>query len=499
MKYRVKFYLCGIIFFFFLGGIMSGLSLFNEVNGYNMSVSKYNNELNTLGISWSQAELVSIESTSDSYFPSVEIDKSGNIYVVWEDKTAYSGSQWDWDIFYKYRDINTGYWSPVEVVSIESTGDSWNPAIAVDDSGNVHVTWEDYSFYGGSGWDKDIFYKRWNSTTKTWTSVEVISIGSTSGCAYPTIAVDLYGNVHIAWSDWLSNEERYGWYILYKYWTAADGSWSTIEPVFDVNTSNSDLPSIKTDAIGNVHIAWTDYRNYKSSGMDSDIYYNVRNSTTNTWGVTEVVSKESSGDSSLPKIVITDSGEVHITWEDKTAYEDSGIDLDIFYKYRDVLGSWKNTETVSTESTDDSWHPTLAVDNHGKVHIVWRDATNYNKAGTDWDIFYKYRDNNTAVWSETEVVSKESNSMCGYPVIVVDNLSYAHILWEDYMNVGDTGSDMDIFYKKQVYNNENPYDFPLDNILPLMKFPQTVTAFFILIIVGIVLLVLIIFARKKAK
>jgi hypothetical protein len=36
-----------------------------------------------------------------------------------------------------------------------------------------------------------------------------------------------------------------------------------------------------------------------------------------------------------------------------------------------------------------SWNPTIAVDEAGYVHIAWEDATDYNGAGADFDIFYK--------------------------------------------------------------------------------------------------------------
>jgi hypothetical protein len=50
---------------------------------------------------------------------------------------------------------------------------------------------------------------------------------------------------------------------------------------------------------------------------------------------------------------------------------------------------WTTVEVVSTESTGNSDVPSLAIDDEGNLHIVWRDATNYAGSGSDWDIFYK--------------------------------------------------------------------------------------------------------------
>ena len=62
---------------------------------------------------------------------------------------------------------------------------------------------------------------------------------------------------------------------------------------------------------------------------------------------------------------------------------------------------WTTTNVISTESTDNSDYPSLAVDAAGNVHIVWEDITNYDGAGTDPDIFYKYWDVDSSSWSVT--------------------------------------------------------------------------------------------------
>ena len=46
------------------------------------------------------------------------------------------------------------------MVSTESWDFSFAPTIAVDDAGNVHIAWEDWTNYSDSGTDYDIFYKR---------------------------------------------------------------------------------------------------------------------------------------------------------------------------------------------------------------------------------------------------------------------------------------------------------------------------------------------------
>jgi len=49
---------------------------------------------------------------------------------------------------------------------------------------------------------------------------------------------------------------------------------------------------------------------------------------------------------------------------------------------------------VSTESTEESWSPSLDIASSGTVHVAWWDSTNYydpnsGSCGSDYDIFYK--------------------------------------------------------------------------------------------------------------
>ncbi|NVM55244.1 MAG: Ig-like domain-containing protein, partial [Candidatus Helarchaeota archaeon] len=221
----------------------------------------------------------------------------------------------------------TGTWTQTEVISTESTRSSCVPTIAIDRFGNLHVTWEDKTNYGGAGVDRDIFYKRWNATLDTWTTTEVVSTESTDDSGDPTIAVDGSGNIHIVWHE---------------------------------NSS------------------------YGNSGTDYDTFCKHFNASTGTWTITEVVTKESTNHALWPSIATDGAGHLHVVWRDYSNYNGAGTDLDTFYKcWNATTGTWTPPEVVSTGSTYDIHFPTLAVDTFGSVHVVW-DEYNY-----DGDIFYK--------------------------------------------------------------------------------------------------------------
>ena len=339
-------------------------------------------------------------------------------------------------------------WFITEVVSTESASNSWDASLAVDTSGNVHIAWNEQTDYSGSGSDYDILYKRWE-TTSSWTTTEIVSTESINDSFKPDLTVDSAGNVHIAWID-LGDYAGSGtdWDILYKYWNASTSVWNATEVVSTESTSDSQYASLAVDSWGNVHIAWMDETDYAGSGSDWDVFYKLWDSSSSAWNATEVVSTESTSDSNFPSLAVDSLGSVHIAWNDLSDYAGSGTDWDIFYKYWNVSTSvWNTTEVVSTESTSDSWDASLAVDIQGNIYMAWMDETNYAGAGTDKDIFYKYFDAVTSVWNVTEVVSTESTSDSRMPSLAVDSAGFVHIAWEDYTDYTPSGTDADIFCK----------------------------------------------------
>jgi len=197
---------------------------------------------------------------------------------------------------------------------------------------------------------------------------------------------------------------------------------------------------------GTVHIAWHDYTDYDDAGSDYDIFYKMWEPGTG-WGTTEVISTESTGNSANPSLGVGPYGTVHIAWFDETDYDDAGSGYDIFYKgWRRVTG-WGTTEVVSTESTGNSEFPSLGVGPDGTVHIAWYDYTDYDDAGWGYDIFYKRWEPGRG-WGTTEVVSTESTTHSKFPSLGVGPDGTVHIAWHERSDYDASGSDYDIFYKR---------------------------------------------------
>lgn len=341
----------------------------------------------------------------------------------------------------KSIDRSSWFWQDTEVISVDATLNSRYPEIAIDSKNNVHLVWEEWT--GGY----DIHYSMWNYQTKIWS--DTTNIAPLSGIAErPSIAIDQSDNVHVVWND---DYDYYGtsgseWDIVYSMKPADSDSWTDVEVVSSESTGVSVLPTIDIDGSGNLHVVWYDGTDLLGCGTDADVFYKKWHSASSSWGTTEVVSTESSLISLIPEVCATEDGYAFVTWNDDANYDGCGVDRDIFFKRRNPSGTWSSTEVISWLSSDQSEYVDIDCDSDGKIHIVWNDYADMKDSGSDIDIFYSYYDPNLSTWLEPEVVSKVSTMSSSQATINVDVKGDIHILWHDTVPYGGSGSDYDVLY-----------------------------------------------------
>jgi hypothetical protein len=297
-----------------------------------------------------------------------------------------------------FVNIDKSNWdyTDLELISVGMTMTSDVPDMVVDSQGNIHIVWLDYSNYFGSGTDGAIFYKYYDVSTETWSGIYFISDESGAGAVSvnPAIAIDLQDNLHVVWGD----------------------------------TST-----------------------YGSSGGDKDILYRCRNSSTQLWQTTEVVSTESTSTSYDADIAVDHDGNVSVVWSDVTDYGGAGsADTDIFFKRRLLAtDTWTTTEVVSTLSDTSSEDVSLDIDRGGKVHVVWSSIANAYGAGPDWDLVYSIYDPSGDTWSTTELLTYFSGEYSRKSSISIDDEDNVHLCWEEMEDIqGSSDIDIDIAYMR---------------------------------------------------
>ena len=312
------------------------------------------------------------------------MEGNGIAHVVWKEKTNRVPSGGGWDIVYKKRYLN-GSWTNMEVVSLESTGNCACPVAQVDTNGVVHVIWSDGTDYMNSGNDYDLFYKQ-RRTNGSWTKTEIITKESIYDCNSPSMIIDDTYTIHVVWEEIGTGYGTGDDYDIFYKKRVDNDVWTLPELVSKESTGDSAEPSMDMDVFGTIHVAWVDHTIYKGTRGNYNIFYSQKPAN-GTWSVTDVVSKESKRDCNFPCLAVDFIGNVYFTWKDETNYSNSGKDADIFYKERFVNGTWTITELVSGESSDDSNWPWMVIDSNRLAHISWWD----NIENSGWTVLYKMR------------------------------------------------------------------------------------------------------------
>jgi hypothetical protein len=84
-----------------------------------------------------------------SYRPAIAIDSSNAIHVVWHDDTP--GNE---EVYYKRSTDGGTAWSAAQRLTW-MPGASYNPTIAIDSSNAIHVVWQD-----DTPGNEEVYYKR---------------------------------------------------------------------------------------------------------------------------------------------------------------------------------------------------------------------------------------------------------------------------------------------------------------------------------------------------
>jgi hypothetical protein len=343
-----------------------------------------------------------------SFGQAIAVYSSGNIHVVWHDYTPGKG-----EIYYRRSTDGGATWLTSQRLTWNS-GNSSNPAIAVDSSGNPHIVWMD-----GTPGNDEIYYKRSTDGGATWLTSQRLTWNSGTS-SYPAIAVDSSGNPHTVWGDSTPGNCE----IYYKRSTDGGATWLTSQRL-TWTAEDSYWPAIAVDSSGNPHILWED------SPGTAEIYYKKSTDGGTTWLKSQRLTWNS-GDSYWPAIAVDSSGQLHVVWSDNTIGN-----AEIYYKKSTNGGDAWMTNQRLTWTSGKSIGADIAVDSSDQLHVVWRDLTPGN-----YEIYYKKSPDGGSSWGTNQRLTWNTG-WSEYPMIAVDSLDNLHVVWDD-----DTPGTAEIYYKK---------------------------------------------------
>jgi hypothetical protein len=297
---------------------------------------------------------------------SVAADGSGNIHVVW-----YGADSGVYQVWYSRYDAQLRTWSVDTVVSVDTNG-AYYPAIAVDDSGKVHLVWQ----AGQSG--VAIMY-RCRGVAGEWDQVESVTSGT--GVEHPSVAVRASGFVAAAWEGQYSRPAK-GVFASFR--DAA--GWHSPESVSDSGQPGASVQaSVGTDDAGEIAVAWS-----YSSVADKFVLF--RSTNGRDWGSIDTVGV--GYQCVRPCLVLERSGVANVAWRQT---DSTGQAQKIAFR-KCTSGRWSvMTWLPAVHLQADP--PSVAVDQAGRPHVAWCSPDSVGRpqvfwissdtSGTNWSVPFR--------------------------------------------------------------------------------------------------------------
>ena len=295
------------------------------------------------GAAWSDIGGGQIENTGsyDQMYPSIAVDASDNLHVVWQGMDA---GNTHYQI--KYSNYTGTSWSLWTNISPISGYFQEYPAIALDSTGNIHVVWEG----ADEGYPANDQIKYANKTASGWSLLINIQPIPSYNQSKPTIALDSTDNLHILWYG-TDSMETVNSQIKYSNRTASGWSdWVNISATAGYAQS---YVSIAIDGGDNVHAAWAG----KDSGSVTKTQVKYANKTASGWSAWENIYFDSAITQASPSIVVDSSNSIYVLWSYNTQLRMSAFN-----------SGWS---TYDVASTGFNRYPTARWSRHNNYNSLW--------------------------------------------------------------------------------------------------------------------------------
>jgi Glucodextranase, domain B len=242
-----------------------------------------------VGAGWEVAQLAETNVSQGAYCPDVAVASSGDAVAVWH---QYDGTQHN--IWANRYVVGTG-WGTAELIE-NDLGEAVFPEVALDNSGNAVVVWEQWD-----GTRNNIWSNRYVVGTG-WGTARLIE-NESAGASSPDVAVDGSGN---AVAIWVERDGQYQNTSSNRYVVGAD--WGTAQLIGSTNSSSYSHPQVVADGSGNMLALWN-----QNDGTRDSIWSN-RYVVGTGWGTMQLVETDNAGGAHSPQVAVDGSGNAIAVW-----------------------------------------------------------------------------------------------------------------------------------------------------------------------------------------
>ena len=319
------------------------------------------------------------------YKPSIGVDARGIIYVAWRD-----GRTGNADIFFaRSTDGGKSFSRNIRLNDDRSKAYQGNPTLAVNSEGYVAVAWSD----ARNGKD-DIYLSVSHDQGRSFSkNRQVNDDPETPSHSHPAVAVDENGTVYAVWEDHRNNHSDI--YIARS--TDGGKTFSSNRRVNDDSGSAPQIsPSIVVGPLGQIYVAWGDFRNstvklsapdaataelhwWKTSrNGDADIYFSKSTNGGESFSPNLRINDDTGAVAqAFPSLSVNSQGVVAVAWEDfRNGHSD------IYIARSRGRGLFDPNQRVNDDTGEaDQYHPSLILGPEGKAYLIWTDKRNNRFSG----------------------------------------------------------------------------------------------------------------------
>ncbi|MFH2137592.1 MAG: Ig-like domain-containing protein [Candidatus Omnitrophota bacterium] len=361
----------------------------SDLDGNAMTESAYSFETQKFiygqakKFSKSSASLLFAASIPSQDNPCVATSNNGkNVYIVWEEVSG----EGNWDIYLaKSSDFGVSFGNAVKVNRNETDIEHRYPAIAVDVLGNVYVAWQQKSLLG----DWDIY-------------IAVMESGDAD-----------FSDSYLVYDDSGVNNQMY--------------------PAIDVGAALTDDGDSETAEPSTIYLSWVD----ENSGVSRINYTRTTAAYNDSWyefvpTAIRVDDDRLDQNCAAPRIDVNDNGTVFIGWNGINQNSTYSIYFDKADRSGIDCGESFGNDVVVSNATAGAQGPVLQADAESNtVYIAWEERGQYTANVEFAEYVYSQAQGTYSVGTSSQVnAAALTNGTLGGYDLKIDNNGNVLVVWE---------------------------------------------------------------------
>jgi hypothetical protein len=366
----------------------------------------------------------------------IKVEAGGTIHLVVDDDSANVNE--DDVLYFQSTDGGRTFSAPVKISTNTAPAFALQSTLALDPAGNPYLVWTGVNpnpAQGGLG----TFFSRSTDHGQSF-SAPLIATGTSRSAQNPKIAVDNNGAIVIAYIDFATQ----GSPIFAVRSTDGGATFSAPSRVSQPGEVQNNPPFLALDSKGAAYVVYED-----ASQQIEPIKLAIASDGQN-FAASKTIS-DSQVNAFAPQIAIDNSDNVYVTFYDRFVTPTNAVNREIVVVKSTDRGATFGAQVNVSNNTGQSTFPSLILDSHAGVSVVWEDTT----ADAQRDVLVARSSDGGATFGPPIDLSGNPGRSFG-AFGGADGSGNLFVGWTD-----DSGANTDVFVSSLSKSSTGPPDFAL--------------------------------------